>query len=320
MQKLLVLAFFLAVHLQTYASEQQSRSQADLSNPLEISTEAYLLNERSGTLGGAQGVGGSYSLAPFVEDVSTAFYLSSVAAPTVHTFDDTNESGGDNFFGTAGGSILIIEGVVPQGDGVDRYIVEVSTRNSALNLEPWVDVSWAGNGLIYWRLDVGSTLGGNDPIEFAFPIAVVNSGFFVFDSSGTLLGAFNLYANTSTPTSLSGVAILNNSGFDIAGVDVAAIQMFWDVTLSEPVDLALQIVDAEDGAYTPGSSLNVFVAIENVGGSPSDSSSFDLYASTDTTITTDDRLIGSFIAPSIGPGETSSGNAPTTLPGDLTNG
>ena len=263
-------------------------------------------------------VGDTYSLAPLVEDSGSAYYMSAVGGPTQHTFDGTNESGGTNLVGTPGGFFVVLEGIVPVSAAVDRIIVEVRAVNSSVVAEPWMDVSNSGAGYINWRLDVGSTAGGTNPIHPGTEFTVIDSGFAVFNSALEQVGIFDLSDDTSTTTDLSGVALLGNSGADIAGVDVASILMYWDIQYP-PADLALQLVDAEDGAYAPGSSLNVSVVIENVGGSASGSSSFDLYASTDTTITPADRLIGSFIVPSLIPGQISAGNAPSTLPGNLTN-
>lgn len=317
MRRPVALALLLTVHLFASAGGDELGPSANLHDPLDSASDATLLGDPGMSVEGILGSSETYSQAPIVEDSTTTYYLSDVAAPTLHTFDGLSESGGGNFFGSTGGFITVTEGVTPLGGGVDRYLVEVGARNSGGFLEPWVDASWAGFGLLNWRLDVGSTLGGIDPIQFAFPISVFGSGVTAFDSSGSSLGTFALTADTSTSTSLSGVAVLTNGGFDIAGVDVAALQMFWDVGAA---DLAMLEVDAANGAYLPSSPLDVFVGIGNLGGASSSETSFSLYASTDTTISGADRLLGNFIVPPLGPGDSIGANAQTAIPGDLANG
>jgi hypothetical protein len=262
-----------------------------------------------------------FSLAPLVQDAGAAYYMSDAGGPTLHTFDGTNESGGANLFGTAGGFFLVLEGVVDLGGGVERVIVEVRAVDGGVVPEPWVDASNAGTGLIDWRLDIGSTAGGSDPIEPGVPFTVVDSGVAAFDSALAHLGTFDLAADTSTATGLSGVAILGIGGADIAGTDLAALQIYWDVQYEGgAVDLALQLVDAEDGAYAPGSLLTTFVLIENLGGSVSPESGLALYASSDTDITDSDPLLGNFVVPPLAPGGLLGANAIASLPGDLPNG
>ena len=62
-------------------------------------------------------------------------------------------------------SSYVLETIVAMEGGVDRIIVEVRAVNASSEAEPWVDISNAGTGLVDWRLDVGSTLGGTDPIH-----------------------------------------------------------------------------------------------------------------------------------------------------------
>lgn len=174
--------------------------------------------------------GDTYSLAPLVQDGDTAFYPSETGGPTLHTFNVSSESGGTNLLGTEGGTFRVSEQNIPLGGDVDRLIVEVRAVNSRLESEPWVDSSNAGKGFISWRLDVGSTSGGTNPIQPDVPFTLVDSGFNVFNSAGDPAGSFDLTTDTSTATSLSGVAALGNNGLDIAGVDISSIQMYWDIS------------------------------------------------------------------------------------------
>ena len=237
--------------------------------------------------------GDSYSLAPWLRDNLTQFYLASPIAPTSHTFDGTDESGGTNSFGSAGGSFSVAEGITDLGGGAERYIVEVSALDSSLNNEPWVDASWAGQVFTDWILEVGTIDGGGNAIVPGYSFSVTDSGFLVFDSTGVQLGSFELSADMSTSTDLAGSAWVGLGGSDIAGFDVSTIQLYWDIApTSVDADLDLQLVDATDGIYAPGDSLDVLNYTENIGGSTSTSYTITYYASIDTTITSGDISLG----------------------------
>jgi len=308
---------FLSVIVLPLDATETMAAPAHLGVPPGKKSDVKLLD--GSQIARASFVGDTFSVAPLVQDSGRAFYMSDAAGPTQHTFDDINESGGTNLLGTSGGSFIVLEGVIPQGGGIDRVVVEVTALSSDMIAEPWVNSSHAGRGYISWRLDIGSNSGGTDPIEPEVPFTRVGSGFSAFNSFGQLLASFELSVDTSTATSLSGVAILGNSGVDIAGENVATIQMHWDIR-PEPTDVALQLVDADDGAYLPASPLDVFVEIENLGPVTSSSTSIDLYASTDTNITDTDRWMGNFILPSISSGDSFGAYAPAQLPADITNG
>ncbi len=268
----------------------------------------------------ASTMGDTFSLAPLVQNnAQQALYISSAAGPTSHTFDGIAEPGGSNLRGTAGGTFSIVEGLVPLAGGVNRFIVEVTAISSSLVAEPWISSAYSASGYIAWRLDVGSTAGGTNPIQPATPFTPVGAGIHVFNSAGQLRGSFGLSLNTSTTTSLSGVAVLGNSGQNIAGVDVASIQMYWDI-LPQPSDLAVQLVDASDGAFLPGSPLDVYVKIDNLGSLASGASLLTLYASTDVTITHADRALGDFSIESIAAGDSLELTAQAELPANLING
>ncbi|NNK98544.1 MAG: S8 family serine peptidase [Xanthomonadales bacterium] len=237
--------------------------------------------------------GDSYSLAPWLQDDQSGFYLASPIAPSSHTFDGIDESAGTNSFGSLGGTFSVSEGIIDLGGGAERYVVEVSAVDSSLDNEPWVDASWAGQTFTDWILDVGNFDGGGNTIAPGYSFSVSDSGCFVFDSTGASLGTFELYSDTSTSTELSGGAWLELGGSDIAGVDVSTIQLYWDIApTSEDSDLDLQLVDATDGAYAPGETLEVLNYTENIGGSTSTSYTITYYASVDTTITSGDISLG----------------------------
>ncbi len=295
---------------------EQIAAQAHLDVPSSQTQAAHLLTEEQ--INRASVLGDTFSLAPLVQDSGAAIYVSAPSV-TTHTFDGATESGGSNLKGTAGGTFRVVEGIDPLAGGVNRIIVEATAVSSVLQAEPWVSSAFAASGYVSWRLDVGSTAGGTNPIQPVTPFTPIASGINVFNSAGVPQGSFALSSNTSTATTLSGVAILGNSGQNIAGVNVASIQMYWDI-LPQPTDLALQLVDADDGAFLPGSPLDVYIKIDNLGAIASGASLLTLYASTDATITTADRALGSFAIPAIDAGDSFEATAPAALPANLANG
>lgn len=272
----------------------------------------------------ANPTGDTYTLAPTVADNSSAYWMSSTGTFGTHTFDTTGESAGNNVFGSAGGYIAVFEEHLDQGGGIERIVVIVEARNSSNELEPWVDASNAGGGLITWQLDLGTNNGGTNPIDVGETFTLVDSGVSVFDSTGAPLAApFDLALDTSSGTQVSGVAAVGLSGSDIAGFDMAGMAMFWDIQLGvDPGTPELEVdkVDAEDGTYTQGSNINVQVTIKNNGDGPSPQASFNIYASTDPVITSGDVLMDGFIIPPIPAGEESVGLAPTSIPNPLPDG
>jgi hypothetical protein len=209
--------------------KSQGRGQAAALGTSSKNKKAGMLLEQESVVNAA-GFGDSYSLAPWIVDDLDQFYLASTnGAPTTHTFDGVVESGGGNNYGSAGGSFSVIEGIIDLGGGAERYVVEVSAVDVSLNNEPWVDASWAGQVFTDWILDVGNIDGGGNAIVPGYEFSVTDSGFLVFDSSGSQLGGFDLYSDTSTSTELAGGAWVNINGSDIAGFDVSTIQLYWDI-------------------------------------------------------------------------------------------
>jgi len=84
---------------------------------------------------------------------------------------------------------------------------------------------------------------------------------------------------------------------------------------SDP-DLRVVSVNAPDGTYAPGDSFSVSNSTVNDGGDCS-GYSVAFYASTNTTISASDTLIGSFSRGSLASGATHSYNSPVTLPVSL---
>ncbi len=236
--------------------------------------------------------GDSYSLAPWLaDDQDQYYYASALGAPTSHTFDGTDESGGLNSYGSVGGSFSVSEGIIDLGGGVERYVVEVSAVDSSLNNEPWVDAAFEGQVFTAWILEVGNFFGGGNTITPGYSFAVQASGVVVFDSAGTPHEDLGI-SDTSNSTELSGSAGLT-IGADIAGVDVSTIQMYWEIApTSVDADLDLQSVDAIDGVYAPGDTIDIYNYTENIGGTASTAYTISYYASTDTTITAGDISLG----------------------------
>jgi hypothetical protein len=191
-------------------------------------------------ISGLSVTGDTYSVAPLVQDPNTAFFSSDAGGPTIHTFDEIDESGGSNLLGTEGGTFIVTEEIVSIDGGVDRIMVRVNAVNASNESEPWVDSSQSDRGFTSWRLDVGSTTAdGTDPIQPGSPFTLVDSGFNVFNSAGETVGSFDLTEDNSNATSLSGVAALGNGGENIAGVDVSSIQIYWDISFG-PSDVTFK--------------------------------------------------------------------------------
>jgi hypothetical protein len=224
--------------------------------------------------------GDTYSQAPLVQDSSAAHYASSLGGPCTHTFDGASESGGSNLLGTAGGSFEILEGTTDLGGGNQRILVEVTALSAGADAEPWVDESQSDAGYLAWRLDVGSILGGANPIEPDTSFTVLDSGVNLFDSSGSLVATLDLLEDNSDTSGLAGVAIISRANdANIAGIDIATLQMFWNIypqapeyssnpvagsTLdfgdqqinSESAELAVQVSNEGDGNLTLACSLS----------------------------------------------------------------
>jgi hypothetical protein len=206
--------------------------------------------------------GDTYSQAPLVQDSSNAHYVTSVEGPSIHTFDGASESGGSNLLGTAGGTFEVSEGTTDQGDGIQRIMVEVTALSAGAAAEPWVDASQSDAGYLAWRLDVGSEAGGTNKIEPDMPFTVLDSGVNLFDSSGSPVDTLDLLQDNSDMTGLAGVAIISHANdANIAGIDIATLQMFWDIYPQVPeyssnpvagstLDFGDQQINTESGELT----------------------------------------------------------------------
>jgi len=283
----LAAVFILALLLSQAAFAQQLNSQragninlerkpGSLSEPRIVNNavpQNQLLVERdlSGSDNEALAVPDTYSVAPFIRDNLDNFHWASTEnTPTSHIFNGSAELGGGNVFGTPGGLFRVAEGIKSLDGDVDRYIVQVTAVNSSIAREPWVDASWAGSGYTDWILEVGTPTGGGDPLLPGYSFSILNSGVSLFDSADNLVGEFDLYADASSDTVLRGTARIDNDGSDIAGVDVAAIQMWWDIT-PQVSEAEFSSDPAPGGTITfidtmVGNSSPQGITVENTGG------------------------------------------------------
>lgn len=233
--------------------------------------------------------GDSYSLAPLIENSEYAYYMTPSGQATTHNFDGAWETIGDNQYGTAGGKILVIEETRDLENGDIQVTVQVTAVDAENNPEPWVDGEFSGSGFTVWRLDVGTTLGGSNPISLSDAYQVVSSGVSLYDSEMEKLVDIDIN-DTSNSNSLSGQAFAVLEGdADISGYDLATMVMYWNIKVeSGPADLAITILDAEDGTYGPEDSVPVTIKVENLGGQTSAPYLITFYASIDTNITPED--------------------------------
>ena len=254
------IALVFSLHEPMLASESGTSAPVDLRHPRSIPNDAVLLTNRNTEFAGTQSVGDTYSLAPTIGTTTEDYYLSTLNSPTTHTFDGYTEFGGEKYCGTTNAYISVDERILDLGSGVSRYLVQVSAFDTSQQLEPWVDGSCTGNGFTQWRLDVGSDYGGIDRIDFDSPVIVLGSGLLAYDSTAALIGEYPI-ADTSTSTSLSGWQYLDLGGEDIAGFDVAAMQMYWDVVIPEPeIRIRPLVLDFDESVEILSNELTGFEA------------------------------------------------------------
>lgn len=186
--------------------------------------------------------GDTYNSGALIQDAGSAFWANDGAGP-LNTAVDGASGSDTNFFGSvAGVSTLEYTGFeIPTGPGTSQVVAEIAATDGAGNLEPWVDASWAGFALEDWRIDVGDIAAAGDKITPDLPWTVDDAFMAAFDSTGALLGTFALGANdTSDAAGLSGVGVLGLGGADIAGFDMAVLQLRWDITeVPEPTSMLL---------------------------------------------------------------------------------
>ena len=85
-------------------------------------------------------------------------------------------------------------------------------------------------------------------------------------------------------------------------------------------DLALTEISAPSGSFPQGASITIGADVQNVGGAASSAYSIDFYASTNSGITSQDRLLGSQNRAALAAGEDSNGTINVNIPGNLAPG
>ncbi len=173
--------------------------------------------------------GDSFTAEPLVQDGISAFFTddntASIFAEGVEGF------GGVNIAGAAGSTSNALAGSVPLGGGMFVGFASVHMRDAAGALGIWVDAANAGAGFTTWRADVGTIAGGTDGLGIDLApgesFSVLSAAFVAFNSTGGSLGTFALSVDNSDAAQLAGLAVIGLGGADIAGFDLAGIEMQW---------------------------------------------------------------------------------------------
>ncbi|MSQ98806.1 MAG: hypothetical protein EXR85_05860, partial [Xanthomonadales bacterium] len=103
----------------------------------------------------------------------------------------------------------------------------------------------------------------------------------------------------------------NNTGHDNTTVTVAS---------PPAAELVLTEVNAPSGSFVQGATISVDAEVSNTGNAASGAFSITYYASTNSSINTSDRLIGTENRASLAAGDNSSGPFNATIPADLAPG
>ncbi len=202
----------------------------------------------------ADPTGDTYTVAPLLQSggipATGAGFANDLGVVGV-TFDGLAESGGVNVFGNAGDTFIVEESFTPAAgpNGLDLIQVEITSVDANGNPTPWVAAGVTGpNGpWTEWRVDVASNSagasGGDDLIDLS-PFNLEATGFSAFASDGTSYGTFTpLTVDASTAAGVQGVGVIGLNGADIAGFDLARIQLFWEVSkVPEPSTGILSMV------------------------------------------------------------------------------
>jgi len=192
--------------------------------------------------------GDTYSLAPLVQDGELAYFMTDAGQATSHQYDESWKTMGKNQYGTSGGNFLVLEKTNDLGNGEVQITVQVTAVNAQNAEEPWVDTGFSGSGLETWRLDVGTSFGGSNPIEPDSPFEVTASGVSLYDSAGESLGDFDIN-DTSNSGGLSGGALIGLADdADIAGFDLSTMVMYWNIKI-EPDVGGFPVTAGQSGAW-----------------------------------------------------------------------
>ncbi len=187
-------------------------------------------------------LGDTYGAEPLAQDGASAFYISSAGTspPTaIFTFDQTLKLHGTNLTGapqpTPTDTFNVIDLQTHLGGGAYLIQTEIVSLDVTGAPVPWVaaGVTGPGGAFTSWRIDVGGLAAFADLINPDSPFTITSAGFEAFNSAGASLGAFGLTVDLSDPTGMGGVGVVGLGGPDIAGFDLASLQVFF-TTIPEP--------------------------------------------------------------------------------------
>lgn len=177
--------------------------------------------------------GDSYTSETLIQTAGGAFFLDDTAGSSF-IVDAAPADGGQNLTYTTPVSMTTVAADLDNGDGTRTALVQTTALDAAGASIAWVPagVTNGGDPFVAWRMDVGTTAGGVDGLDIALnpgeSVNFLGSGFAAFDSTGGVLGVFALTLDDSAGSTASGLAVIGIGGADIAGFDLAAIQLFWD--------------------------------------------------------------------------------------------
>lgn len=192
-----------------------------------------------------------------------------------YTFDGASEVMGPNGC-DATVTMEIIEvqlpgAACPNALGTDCIISDIIALDAAGAPTPWVPVGCSDplDPWVSWRMDV-EVAAGPDFIDISSgAVTVLDSGACAFDSGGGLLGCFPLVLDSSIGNSLGGVGIVGLGGADIAGFDMAELQLYWDIDIAGPAgcDHRIHLNDSFGDGWNGGSVdvlVNAVVVLDDI--------------------------------------------------------
>lgn len=175
--------------------------------------------------------GDTYTCEALAQDATSAFFIDDADA-SVFQFDGAVEIGGSSAL-DPGVTFIVYEGRT-ELESTTLIQIEMGAYDVSGQPMPWVDASAAGVGLESWRMDIGTAdINDPDPISLEGPFTVIASGMAVFGTDGSTLGEADLLRDDSTNTGLAGVATVSLGGEDIAGFELAAMQMWWEIRFDD---------------------------------------------------------------------------------------
>ncbi|USO00005.1 MAG: hypothetical protein H6810_04915 [Phycisphaeraceae bacterium] len=175
----------------------------------------------------------------------------------------------------------------------------------------------------------------NNPGSATYPLSVRLSTNDFISASDTNLGSgsytrdyaamenpipslYNVTVPIGTPSGTYWVGVLLDSGIDAnSGNNDSS---YWDahqLTVNGVADPLANSCSAPSGTFYHGDTIGVGYNVTNQGGDPSNAVTVDIYASTNTIISTGDTLLGSFNIGTFTGGQTKSGTLNVALPTNL---